>query len=458
MKRIMALLVVILFDFVWCGVGSAQTQTLDALLDDVKHSRILDSKENARREAVFKNQHEQRKRLLKETNEALEQATKRSEMLKNKLNSNDAELAKLEQRVVQNSATLDELFGVVRQISGEVNAMLKHSLVSAEIPGRETFLKSLANSKSLPALKDLNQLWFEMQREMTVAGKVARFSKTIITAKGQEEERLITRVGTFNVISDGAYLQYYPDSGQLIESARQPPKNFGEMAQNLENATAGAHPFALDPSRGSLLSLLMQVPGVIERVHQGGIIGYVILGIGAIALLISVERYLYFLFVGFKIRLQRRREKASVKNPLGRIVGVYTSNKEQDVGTLTLKLDEAILKEIPRLEKRLVLLGIFATIAPLLGLLGTVVGMIETFQSIALFGTGDPKLMSGGISQALVTTGLGLIVAVPIILAHGVLHTKSNRLIQILDEESAGLVAERAELRSQTQIVNDGQV
>ena len=118
------------------------------------------------------------------------------------------------------------------------------------------------------------------------------------------------------------------------------------------------------------------------------------------------------------------------------------------VETLSLKLDEAILRETPSIERGLVTLAILAAVAPMLGLLGTVSGMIETFQSITLFGTGDPKLMSGGISQALVTTELGLAVAIPILLIHSALSSKSNRLIQILDEESAAIVARNAETQT----------
>lgn len=119
--------------------------------------------------------------------------------------------------------------------------------------------------------------------------------------------------------------------------------------------------------------------------------------------------------------------------------------------TLELKLDDAVLREIPALEVRLVWLKILAAVAPLLGLLGTVTGMILTFQQITLFGTGDPKLMAGGISQALVTTVLGLIVAIPMVLLHAMLNARSKGLIQVLEEESAGLIAEQSERRPQGQ-------
>jgi biopolymer transport protein ExbB len=132
-------------------------------------------------------------------------------------------------------------------------------------------------------------------------------------------------------------------------------------------------------------------------------------------------------------------------NPLGRVLAVYHQNRGIDTETLELKLDEAILKDTPALQRGLVTIRVLAVIAPMLGLLGTVTGLIETFQSITLFGTGDPRLMAGGISQALVTTVLGLGAAIPLILMHSALNTRSKRLLAVLEEQSAGLIARHAE-------------
>jgi len=427
------------------GPVQAEVKSLDALLKEVKHARHQASKQNSAREKTFKQARDQRASLLKKAKAQLAQQKKRSATLKTTIKTNEQTLIEIEHEITEKGAALGELFGVVRQIAGEVSAAFKLSIVSAEYADRATFLKTMADSRSLPSMADLNQLWFLMQQQMTVSGKVSRFTRTVITAGGEEQEKTVVRVGEFNVIAEGAYLQFLPKTQQLVELSRQPPELFLGMAKTLAQAQDGQHAFGLDPSRGALLALLTQVPNLEERVHQGGIIGYVILGIGVLALLVSLERYVYLGIVGFKIKRQKKRQAASAKNPLGRILQAYDQRGQQDVEMLSLKLDEAILRETPRLERRLVLLGIFATICPLLGLLGTVTGMIETFQSIAIFGTGDPKLMSSGISQALVTTGLGLVVAVPVILLHGFLQGKSNRLIQILDEESAGLIAQFAE-------------
>jgi biopolymer transport protein ExbB len=192
------------------------------------------------------------------------------------------------------------------------------------------------------------------------------------------------------------------------------------------------------------MALLVQAPDLKERIAQGGWIGFIILGLGAIGLLLAIQRFIFLGIAGRGIAQQQKQTAPSLKNPLGRILSVYSEGM-QDIETLSLKLDEAILREIPKIERGLITLAMLAAIAPMLGLLGTVSGMIETFQSITLFGTGDPKLMSGGISQALVTTELGLAVAIPLLLIHSTISSKSNRLVQILDEESAAIVARNAE-------------
>jgi biopolymer transport protein ExbB len=220
------------------------------------------------------------------------------------------------------------------------------------------------------------------------------------------------------------------------------------MAAELQGATSGVVNMALDPSRGGILGLLVQTPSFRERVDQGGIVGYtIILIIAPLGLLICIERFLYLMIVGARVNRQLKSDTPNANNPLGRVMTVYLENQHDDVETLQLKLDEAVLKDVPRLERGLPSIKVLAAVAPLLGLLGTVTGMIKTFQAITLFGTGDPKLMAGGISEALVTTVEGLVTAIPLVLLHSLLTGRSNRLVQILDEQSAGFIAEIAERR-----------
>jgi biopolymer transport protein ExbB len=424
---------------------TAHADVLNDLLKQVKKNHINEVQQDQQREAYFLATLSEQDALLQQAEADLSAQKKRTQTVKARLEINNKKLFDLEQQLKQKSTGLTDLFAVVRQAAGESLALFQNSIVSTEFPNRKTLLKHLVQTETLPTPDDLTALWYELQNEMTQAGKVHQFATTIITANGTEQTRQVTRVGTFNLISQGQYLQYLPKTSQIISLQRQPPEHFVKMAAQLEQTQTGYAAFALDPSHGSLLNLLTLTPDWQERLQQGGIVGYIIVAIGILGLIISAERYIGLSLSSRQIKRQKEQpQQHNLNNPLGRVLSVFTPSQPMSTETLGLKLDEAILRETPSLEKRLLMLGLFATICPLLGLLGTVIGMIETFQSIALFGTGDPKLMSAGISQALITTGLGLIVALPLILLHGFLQTKSNTLIQILDEESAGLIASYA--------------
>ncbi len=427
------------------GYAADAPGSLDELLDQVRNERANAMKANAKREAQFLSEKEQQARLLKEAKVRLVTEETRSDRLKKKFEKNEKTLASFETRLKKDTGSLGELFGVVRQHARESEGLFDSSLVSTQRPDRREFVGLLAKRKALPTIKEMERLWFLLQDEMTESGKVVRFSAPVVTREGEETERRVTRVGVFNAVSEGKYLHYLPETRKLVELNRQPGTQFQEMAAALEKANNGVVPMAIDPSRGAILSLLVQSPDTLERVQQGGVIGYFILAVGGIALLLVCERFAYLTVVGKRIIKQLKEDLPGLNNALGRIMHVYTEDPDQDVETLEHRLDEATLKEIPRLERGLTTIAILAAVAPLLGLLGTVTGMIETFQSITLFGAGDPKLMSGGISQALVTTELGLVVAIPIVLLHSLLHGKSNRLVQILDEQSAGMVARLSE-------------
>ena len=310
-------------------------------------------------------------------------------------------------------------------------------------------MTELSERKQQPSIDELRELWLVLQHEMTHSGKVVQFPAQVITANGEVADRNVTRVGVFTAFSDGKFLRYMPENRNLVELARQPVERLRDLMEEFETSEAGALKTAVvDPTRGAIMALLVQTPNLQERIKQGGWIGYIILILGAIGLLIALIRFVTLMRMERGVSKQQKTQELNMKNPLGRILSVYSDKIAQDVETLSLKLDEAILRETPSIERGLITLAILAAVAPMLGLLGTVSGMIETFQSITLFGTGDPKLMSGGISQALVTTELGLAVAIPILLIHSALSSKSNRLIQILDEESAAIVARNAETKT----------
>jgi biopolymer transport protein ExbB len=400
---------------------------------------------NKAREAQFLEANEKQQQLLNEARLALKKEEQRSDTLTTAFDRNEKQLSEQEALLHQRTGSLGELFGVVRQVAGDTAGMLEHSLVSAQVGGRTDSVSNLAKSKVLPTIEELETLWFVLQQEMTKSGEVVRFPGKIVTADGKDTEAMITRVGVFNAVSDGRFLSYLPETGQLVELPRQPASRFQAMASELESAQAGLTAMAIDPSRGAILALFVQVPGMMERITQGKLVGYIIIAIAVVGLLIVAERGFRLAVEEKKIRKQLGSDSADEGNPLGRIMSVYFSNRSIDTETLERKIDEAILKEAPALERGLATIKILAVIAPLLGLLGTVTGMIETFQSITLFGTGDPKLMAGGISQALITTVLGLMTAIPLILLHSIVASKSRRCINILEEQSAGIIALHSE-------------
>ena len=424
---------------------AAEPNNLQELLEQVKKERTQEKEELAKRELKFKNAKSKQEKLLSAALKKLESDEKRSDALRKSYESYDLEIARQNIVLKEKMGALGELDGIVKQIAGDLDAIIDASLVSAQKPDRDKILDVLSSRKELPSLQELEELWILAMDEMVESGKVVTFPGKIVTAAGNEIEQNVTRIGVFNAVSAGRFLRNLPETGKLIEPGRQPGQHYLDMAQNLENASSGIQAFPIDPTRGAMLALLVQVPDLKNRIEQGGFVGYVILFIGFIGVLISLERFIVLVRTNRKVQKQLKTKKPA-DNPLGRIMQVYESNPDVDTETLGLKLDEAILKEIPRVQRGLGALALLAAVSPLLGLLGTVTGIIETFQSITLYGTGDPRVMSGGISQALVTTVMGLLVAIPLLLFHSFLSSKSNALIQILDEKSTAFVALLAEI------------
>ncbi|MDF1583456.1 MAG: MotA/TolQ/ExbB proton channel family protein [Methyloprofundus sp.] len=433
-----------LFIFLLSNSVWAEHQNLDQLLRDVKQSQSIERKINRARETEFLAEKQTQQQLLNAAEAELSKQERLSTQLKNHLHNNDELLRKLETQLKENSGELGELFGVARQAAGDLKVDLLSSLVSAQYPNRTEKLDNIANSKALPTIEQLESLWFTLQHEMTETGKVVRFKRTIETANGNSEETEVIRVGAFNALAKGEYLRFSPETKMLVTLARQPESKYLDLAAPFSQAAKGQMPVAIDPTRGVLLSMLIQTPNTQERIDQGGVIGYIILALGGLGLIYALLRLIVLIGTGSKIQKQINNPVASHDNPLGRILNATEQSSAQDIETLELVLDEAITREVPALEKGLSLIKLLAAVAPLLGLLGTVTGMIATFQSISLFGTGDPKLMANGISQALVTTMLGLSVAMPLLFIHNLLASRSRTLVQILDEQSAGIMSRRA--------------
>ena len=436
--------------FIVCSVLSfsllAQEKavSLDDLVKQVRQERLLEKQELEKREQRFKAARDQQASLLSKVKQQYSAEQIRGERLRKVYEQNERDIRSQQSELDRKAGSLDELHGVVRQIANDIDSIIDNSIVSAQKPNRDEILTKLSNSKELPSINELEELWLLALDEMAESAKVVQYRTKIIRNTGEEIETNVTRVGAFNTFTEGNYLRYLSETERLVEPGRQPTQRYRTMARELETAQSGPTPIALDPTRGEMIALLVQVPNTLERIKQGGIIGYVIMAVGIIGLIIALERILTLTFTSSKVNNQLKTDTPK-NNPLGRVLYVYKNNPEVDTETLEFKLDEAILKELPSLQRGMNILALLAAIAPLLGLLGTVTGIIETFQSITLFGTGDPRAMSDGISQALVTTVMGLVVAIPLLLLHSFISAKSNKIIQTLDEKSKSFVALLAE-------------
>lgn len=424
--------------------------TLDKLLQQVKNGLRVQSDEDKQRIQEFMSDKAKQQALLQQAQRDRDALEKESTRMEHQFDENEAQVATLNDTLNKRLGSLKELFGVLQQAAQDARGTFEASLTNIQYPERIKFLADLAKkmgqTSKLASLEEIERLWYELQREMTESSKVVRFPATVITASGDEVKENVIRVGLFNVVGNGKYLAYQPETGKLIELARQPKSRFLETAENLTQAKSGKVKFGIDPTRGQLLGLLVQEPTLRERIDQGGTIGYITIILGIFGLIIAVLRLIQLTLIDIQVSAQKRnRSKANPNNPLGRVLKVFYDNTNIDTESLELKLGEAVLKETPKLTRFNTLLKVIAVVAPLLGLLGTVTGMIITFQAITLFGTGDPKLMAGGISQALVTTVLGLCVAIPTVLLHTLVSGRSRRIIEVLEEQATGMVAEYSE-------------
>ena len=434
--------------------GGSKALNLDALLELVREGRISEEQDNRRREARFRSSRDRQVQLLREAEVERDREEARSKELEITFEANQEIIVVKREQLLEALGSLTELFGHMTSAAGDLRNVVEVSPVSIQHPDRTEFLDELIDkisaSDKLPNVREVERLWFELQREMTESGKVVNFEEEVIEPSGEREMHQVTRIGSFNAVDeDGRYLAYDGVKHKLEALARQPSGPFNRWAKDLAAASDNElRPFGIDPTGptgGSFLVSLIDAPTIGERWQQGGIIGYLITIVGLFALWLAIQRLYTLSRIGQRVDRQLESATASDQNPLGRVLGIYEANRNIDVESLELKLSEAILKERPALERGQNILKIIAAIAPLMGLLGTVTGMILTFQGIVIFGAGDPKAMAGGISQALVTTVLGLTVAIPTVLFHTLVSGRSARILRVLEERATGLVAERAE-------------
>ncbi len=401
----------------------------------------------AQRETVFLHDKDKQKSRVNVVKNEFLAIQKRSNPLLKSTEEQQKELESLQRDLNEHSSELGDIHSIYRQFSGDFIARMKDSLVHAQFPERDVQLSELQNKQQLASMQDMRDMWLLLMQEMTQAGQNAVFKASVINPQGKSQMQDVMRFGTFTAFSNGHFLRFIPQNQELLTISQQPSQQ--SVMVDFSETDAVLHNGIVDPSRGDLLAFLGQTPTLYERLMQGREVGFVIVLLGVLGALIIIYRLVYLTLTWRNTKAQLHNlDHIKSDNPLGRVylqVQKLDAASQQDDESLQLALDEAILKELPKLEYGHSLVKLFSAIAPLLGLLGTVIGMIATFQSISLFGSGDAKLMAGGISQALVTTVLGLIVAIPLLLSHNVLVSFSKVLLQILDEQSAGILAQDRE-------------
>jgi biopolymer transport protein ExbB len=432
--------------------GAARAaDTMDELLEETRNARALEARENAAREAEFLADRDRQKELMEQARSERDEVQALAKQLSAQFDAQELQLDDLETLLRTREGNLGELFGVTRQVAGDLSSSVYNSLISAQYPGRDEFFLALAKAKALPSIADLERLWFETLREMAESGRVARFDAEVVTARGAREPAEVVRVGPFIAMSGGRYLSFQPGANTLTALPRQPAAELTELAAEVQQATQGYVRSIIDPSRGVLLALTVQRPSLMERIEHGEAVGYVIIAVGLIGAACALYQFLYLL----RVRLAVRRQLAdldhpSADNPLGRVLATFRGDPEridENAEVVELRISEAVLRETPPLERFQSFLRLAVAAGPLLGLIGTVIGMIITFQSITESGSSDPKLMANGIGQAMIATVLGLGIAIPLLFANAGLASLSEGVVQVLDEQSTGILAEHIERR-----------
>ncbi|MDD9891722.1 MAG: MotA/TolQ/ExbB proton channel family protein [Gammaproteobacteria bacterium] len=437
----------------------AQATSLANLLDLVEQDRVAESEEYQARVNEFQQNAARQTEILNTTNDRIAAEEQTQVELSDQFEANEIIIADKREILRDRRGALNELFGTLQGVAGDFLSNFQNSLISAQYTGRsgqlEEIIERAGSTIEQLNVEEMERFWFFMHQELTESGRVVVFNADVTLPNGDTANRSVVRIGAFNAVSDGEYLSYSGDIGHLQVLPRQPDSSIMGTASSLQSASDGFTRVGIDPTGGvggQVMANLVNFPTVEEQVrNNSGVIGFIIIGVGIVGILIAFFRLLMLSLTSIKVRAQLKRDKPTKNNPLGRVLLVAEANPTADTETLELKLGEAILQETPALESMLTLIKMIATIAPLGGLLGTVTGMIQVFQQITVYGAGDPTIMAGGISQALMTTVLGIVVAIPTIFMHTVVKSRSDNIIHILEEQATGMIAEKAERLANSQ-------
>jgi biopolymer transport protein ExbB len=440
--------------------AAAPSQTLTNLPQYVQRLREDERRLAQERLARFRAELQKAERQAQEAVARRNAAEQRSQQLDKQWMANEARIAQLSTLLKEREGNLGELFGVTRQIAGDAANTLQQSMLTiqygtpADGEDRTAFLRRLAGAKALPSITELERLWYELLREMTDGGKVVKFKTAVLQRDNKTKVDMdVVRVGPFTAVSDGQYLGYIPSQKSLAQLNGELFGQFRVIGRALQNAPPNGYARAVvDPASGGLLNLYVERPGVIRRVREGEVVGYVIIAVGVIGVLLALFQAVYLVATRFAVSAQLRDLKNPKSgNPLGRVLLAFRGDgkKVQNTELAELRISEAVLREVPKLERFQSFLRLAVAAGPLLGLIGTVIGMIITFRAIVASGSSDPKIMARGIGQAMIATVLGLGIAIPLLFITAGLAALSRAVTQILDEQSHAMLAESTGERKQ---------
>ncbi|WP_299137177.1 MotA/TolQ/ExbB proton channel family protein [uncultured Vibrio sp.] len=414
------------------------------LVNKAKSENRTQASHNVVREADFKKTEQELKAIKAELEAKRTSVQNATDVLTQTFSDNENKLARLEEKLRLETGSLGELFGVVRQNAKELGAELSSTVNSVDRAEHTATVDQIIDAKSLPSMPQLSGLWMSMVEQIQASSELSKSQIAFINGEGNTNKVDAYRLGSIGLVTEQGYVSWNTQREEAIAYLKQ-PQNGPTLTSLSSLANGEVSNVIVDPSRGFMLEQLALTPSLTDRLQAGGVVGKVILGLLAIGLIIALVRGVSLAIARQKIRAQLKNPEQAGNNPLGRVLAVYNKEQNQTVEALELRLLEAVVDEQTHLEKGLSMLKLLAALAPMLGLLGTVTGMIETFQVITQFGNGDPKVMAGGISMALVTTVLGLVAAMPLLLAHNILSTQAENIRNILEKQGIGLVAEQAE-------------
>ncbi|EIO5089560.1 MotA/TolQ/ExbB proton channel family protein [Vibrio cholerae] len=426
--------------FAFVSVANAS----NSLVQQATQEKAQQQQHNQQREAGFVQTAQELQAAKAELLAERNRLQKEADQLSSQFSDNENTLARLEETLRLETGSLGEMFGVVRQNAKELQSELDQSVTGVELRAHQQSIDDVVAAKTLPSMAQLRGLWQAMSEEIRASGQIQTTEIQWLNGQGETQTVPALRLGSLGLISEQGYVKW-DNARQQALSYQQLPSDFPTFSHIRTLVDGDVVTMNIDPSRGVLLEQLALTPTLSQRLQAGGVIGNVILVLLGVGLIIALYRGAILATLRQKIKAQLKNPEQPGNNPLGRILAVYNKEQQRSVEALELRLLEAVVDEQNHLETGLSMLKLLAALAPMLGLLGTVTGMIETFQVITQFGNGDPKVMAGGISMALVTTVEGLIAAIPLLLAHNILSAQAEAIRNILEKQGIGLVAQQAE-------------